>query len=389
MWPLLFLFFVLVSRFIYYYFFDKQAPLLVLTGITVGASYAGDVNCSLLLNKKSKVTMWLDMVLIADKHLVPASDIHNFIIPTKTMGNGKHNLKVEAIDTTFAQNKTVVDYPFIVDNQPLNGVFIGFEEIHKVFQGRTIHVQIQFNKLVSSVVARFLSQTYDCFQESNHSMVYETFIPVQCEENPNEYLLTVEAVDAVGNTLTLETKIQIVLFPFKKHTLAVSEEKMKKEEELVESEKDLGLLLEDLTNRSPKQKLWKGVFCTPIDIVRTTCDFGTIRTTQRKGRYAHKAVDVINAPRSVVWAPQDGVVVVKERFLYSGNTIVIDHGYGILSLFGHLDDFAKINVGDAVKKGSPIGTLGKTGYASGYHLHWEMRVGNVPVDPMQWTKPNF
>ena len=94
-------------------------------------------------------------------------------------------------------------------------------------------------------------------------------------------------------------------------------------------------------------------------------------------------------PKSVVWAPQDGVVVMKARFAHSGNTVVIDHGYGILSMFFHLDSFAPIEVGETIKKGNPIGTLGKTGYATGYHLHWELRIGNVPVDPMEWTKPGF
>jgi murein DD-endopeptidase MepM/ murein hydrolase activator NlpD len=135
--------------------------------------------------------------------------------------------------------------------------------------------------------------------------------------------------------------------------------------------------------------LWRGLFCTPIDIIKTTCDYGTIRTTQRKGRYAHKAVDVINTPGCVVWAPQDGMIAMKERFAYTGNTIVIDHGWGIVSIFCHLEDFAKISVGDRIAQGNPIGTMGKTGYATGYHLHWEMRIGNTPVDPLQWTKTGF
>jgi murein DD-endopeptidase MepM/ murein hydrolase activator NlpD len=58
-------------------------------------------------------------------------------------------------------------------------------------------------------------------------------------------------------------------------------------------------------------------------------------------------------------------------------------------MFFHLDDFAPINVGDKVAKGRPLGYLGKTGYASGYHLHWEMRINNIPVDPMQWTNSTF
>ena len=201
--------------------------------------------------------------------------------------------------------------------------------------------------------------------------------------------MTIEAEDTVGNQLSLEKTIEIVQFNFKKHTLTISEEKMHMEESLVSESKDLEKIMAELTKQSPAIKLWKGPFTTPLDIVRITCDFGTIRTTQRKGRYAHKAIDVINAPRSVIWAPQDGIVVLKERFLYSGNTVVIDHGMGILSLFGHLDEFAKINVKDHIKKGNPIGTLGKTGYASGYHLHWEMRINNIHIDPMQWTKTSF
>jgi murein DD-endopeptidase MepM/ murein hydrolase activator NlpD len=110
-----------------------------------------------------------------------------------------------------------------------------------------------------------------------------------------------------------------------------------------------------------------------------------VRTTQHKGRYAHKALDIINSPKSVVWSTQDGKVVLKDRFAFSGNTVVIDHGMGVLSLFFHLDNFADIKEGDKIAKGEPIGTIGKTGYADGYHLHWEMRVDNIPVDPMQWT----
>ena len=141
--------------------------------------------------------------------------------------------------------------------------------------------------------------------------------------------------------------------------------------------------------QSQPEKLWRGAFCTPIDIQQVTCEFGAVRTTQEKGRYMHKALDVYNAPRSVVWAPQDGVVVLKDRYADAGNTVVIDHGYGVLSLFYHLEDFAKVEIGQKVAKGNPIGTIGKTGYATGYHLHWEMRVNNIAVDPMQWTKQNF
>ena len=179
------------------------------------------------------------------------------------------------------------------------------------------------------------------------------------------------------------------MFPFPKSTLHISEERVQEEQELGKDDKLFEERIQEITKNSPFEKLWKGEFCTPIEIQRVTSEFGVVRTTQHKGRYAHKALDIINAPRSVVWATQDGIVVLKDRFAASGNTIIIDHGMGVLSMFFHLDDFAKIEEGDKIAKGNPIGTIGKTGYAKGYHLHWEMRVNNIQVDPMQWTKPVF
>jgi murein DD-endopeptidase MepM/ murein hydrolase activator NlpD len=69
----------------------------------------------------------------------------------------------------------------------------------------------------------------------------------------------------------------------------------------------------------------------------------------------------------------------------TGNTVVLDHGLGVFTLYCHLEDFTDIEVGDSVKKGNPIGRLGMTGYASGYHLHWELRINNISVDPFEWT----
>ncbi len=56
----------------------------------------------------------------------------------------------------------------------------------------------------------------------------------------------------------------------------------------------------------------------------------------------------------------------------------------------HLEDFAQnLEIGQKIKRGNPLGRVGKTGYANGYHLHWEMRINNIEVDPMQWIKENF
>jgi murein DD-endopeptidase MepM/ murein hydrolase activator NlpD len=377
----------------YHYFFDKQNPIISLIGIEDKGYYANEVQCVLHAQdsyKISDISVWLDGKLLINKFKINSSSCeHPFYISTRTLSNGVHTLKAEAVNGTYHQGKTTKEVSFFVDNVPLQAAFIRPETDYKVFQGRTLHIQFQINKEIKSAIVNALSTSYPAFREAKNSPVYECFIPIACEEIPNEYIVTVTIIDNVGNTLTLEAKFQVVAFQFKKQSLHIDPVKAQKEREAAAAGAQLEADLERLAPQSPQQKLWQGIFYPPIDIKAITTEYGTIRTTQERGRYAHKAVDVINTPKSVVWATQDGIVVIKERYAFSGNTVVIDHGYGVFSLFFHLDSFADIKVGDPIKRGNPIGTLGKTGYATGDHLHWEMRINNIPVDPMQWIKPNF
>ena len=373
----------------YHYFFDTQKPELELYGIDNNECYKASVACTVSCDKPGAISIWLDkQPLINNFTMRSAHQERAFTVPTKTIANGTHTLKALFVDTTYHKNKTELQRSFIVDNIPLQAALVRADENYKVFQGRTLHIQFQANKELKRATVSALSAAYPCFPESKNSFIYEAFIPIACEEKPSEYLFSIDIADKVGNTLVLDNKFQIVPYPFKKQILNISENKIKQEREQAECnnfERDLESVLE----KSPKEKLWRGSFCAPIDIQRITCDFGTVRTTQHKGRYAHKALDVINTPKSVVWAPQDGIVALKQRYEMGGNTVVIDHGWGVVSLFFHLDSFANISVGSKVAKGNPIGTIGKTGYATGYHLHWEMRINSVAVDPIQWTKETF
>ncbi|MCL4361761.1 M23 family metallopeptidase [Candidatus Dependentiae bacterium] len=387
---------ILLSLFswnIYCYFFYNSEPQLSVSGIEDTGHYQGEVPVIVTGNdayKVSDVSIWLDGKNLVNHHKISRKNFeYNFPLSTKTLANGKHNLKIEITNSIFNKKSAAKELNFYVDNNPLQAAFLKADTDFKVFQGRTLHVQFQTNKELKEARAKTFSKEFECFSESQNSVIYECFVPISCEENPNEYLLAIDLLDKVGNNLTLNMKFQIIPFPFKKQTVKISQEKLKLEEEAGHSEKKLEEVLAELTKQSPKQKLWQGAFYPPTEIKAVTTDFGTVRTTQFRGLYAHKAVDVINTPKSVIWAPQEGIVVCKDRFAHSGNTIILDHGHGILSMFFHLDNFANLQVGDKVRRGNPIGTLGMTGHATGYHLHWEMRINNIAIDPMQWTKPNF
>ncbi len=379
----------------YNYFFNKELPSVSISGITKDCYVQGDVICSIdgkHSYKIKSISLELDeKPLIIEFKIGKSSFNHPFPINTRTLCNGKHTICVNAISDTVKKQRAEFQTEFYVDNTPLQAKLLQNQSENKVFQGRTMHLQIQTNKTIKNMTVSVLSKTFECFPESKDSLIYESFIPIDCEEKPNEYVININCMDHVGNQITLEDKMQVIPFPFKKQILSrVDANKMKEEIEIGKSQQELEDDLKLLFENSMNEKLFTGSFYAPLDTIKITTEFGVVRTSHEKGKYAHKAIDLVATPKTMIWAPQDGIVVMKNRYAYSGNTVAIDHGFKILTLLFHLDEFANgLEVGQKIKKGAPVGTLGKTGYATGYHLHWEMRINNICIDPIQWTKSDF
>lgn len=373
----------------YVYMFDTTAPAITLHTLHDAMWISGEASCDISVDKPGYVSIYIDgKLFVEDAYVDTSKHAYSWLIPQEFLSDGEHVVKISCVDRSYHANKSCKECRLYVDNNPLHAMLVSSENV-RVLQGRTLHIKFQVNKEIDRAILHALAESYDCFTATQEPHVYECFIPISCEEKPNEYLFSVEIKDKVGNKVALDNKFEIVAGSFKKQSITIDPLKMKQEQEIGRDEAEFEDVIAQLTKDSPKTKLWQGSFCTPINVERVTCDFGTIRTSHERGRSMHKALDIINKPKSVVWSPQNGIVVLKDRFDFSGNTVVVDHGHGILSLFYHLDDFAHIEVGQKLAKGNPLGTLGKTGYATGYHLHWEMRVSNMQVDPMQWTSETF
>ena len=80
-------------------------------------------------------------------------------------------------------------------------------------------------------------------------------------------------------------------------------------------------------------------------------------------------------------SPNSGRIVVAADLYFTGNTVVIDHGLGLFSLFAHLQSM-DVKEGDTVATGQVVGKVGATGRVTGPHLHWTVRVNEARVDPM-------
>lgn len=102
----------------------------------------------------------------------------------------------------------------------------------------------------------------------------------------------------------------------------------------------------------------------------------------------HNAIDISSAVGAPIRSPADGIVVKAEWANGYGNVIYVSHGYGYSTRYGHLSAFA-VRPGQRVKRGDVIGHVGSTGRSTGPHLHYEVRVNNNPVNPLEYILNAF
>lgn len=109
--------------------------------------------------------------------------------------------------------------------------------------------------------------------------------------------------------------------------------------------------------------------------------FGSQRILNGQPRSPHSGLDIAADEGTPVVAMADGVVeLAHPDMFYTGKTLMIDHGHGLTSVYAHLDSIA-IEAGQAVKRGQVVGTVGRTGRATGPHLHWGVSLFDVKLDP--------
>jgi murein DD-endopeptidase MepM/ murein hydrolase activator NlpD len=120
---------------------------------------------------------------------------------------------------------------------------------------------------------------------------------------------------------------------------------------------------------------------------RISGEFGNTRVYNGTPGAPHSGMDIAAAQGTPVHAPAAGIVTFADRDLYlTGGTLVIDHGHGLSSTFLHLSRI-DVTVGERIEQGRVIGEVGKTGRATGPHLHWGMNWFEVRVDPHLLVDP--
>jgi hypothetical protein len=143
-------------------------------------------------------------------------------------------------------------------------------------------------------------------------------------------------------------------------------------------------LLELLNAFHARSVFHAGTLAVPVAATRRTSGFADRRlysyTDGGSSRSLHNGIDLATPAGTPVFASGAGRVVLAKQRVISGNSVVIEHLPGVYTLYYHLEEL-EVEEGQRLYQGQRIGTVGMTGLATGPHLHWELRIGGVAVDP--------
>jgi hypothetical protein len=147
----------------------------------------------------------------------------------------------------------------------------------------------------------------------------------------------------------------------------------------------------ELARKTTPQMLWKDAF-QPLTNAAVESRFADNRTYVFQGkevdRQVHLGFDLAVTQRIPVLAAHNGIVLYAGDLGIYGNTVILDHGLGVQSLYAHLSSF-DVGVGDRVEKGRQLGRSGMTGLAAGDHLHFTMLLNGRAVNPVEWWDPKW
>ncbi len=204
-------------------------------------------------------------------------------------------------------------------------------------------------------------------------------VPIPFTHAPGK--VTLELSDGKSNVLSA---FEIIDGKYPQEKLKVAEKHVnppKKVFKRIQKEQhEIGLIYRNHVST----KYWSGPFALPIDS-RVTSVFGSKRVYNGKLAGFHKGVDLKAAVGTPVLSPSDGKVVLAQDLYFTGYTVILDHGFGIFTIYGHMSKL-KVKVGTVVSQKQVLGLAGKTGRSSGPHLHWGAVILGEKVSPMELTQ---
>jgi len=209
---------------------------------------------------------------------------------------------------------------------------------------------------------------------------FQGLLGIDMKANPGIYELKVVAVDRDQSVFTEVSTLKVEKVRFGIQRLTLPPDKVDLDAKTLARVRKETARMRTVLESYRDERLWKGAFVRPVEGEITT-PFGVRRILNGQERSPHTGVDLRAAEGTPVRVCNRGVVALVDEFFFSGKSVVLDHGWGMYSMYFHLSEvFAR--QGDILAKGDIFGLAGSTGRATGPHLHWGIRLNGAKVDPL-------
>lgn len=259
-------------------------------------------------------------------------------------------------------------------------------------QGSLLLLEVRSHKPLAEVTAEWNSRNVPFWQVNTQDPVSHTIrdqrralLGVDLEKTPGTYPVVLHLQTTDGKSASCTVQIRIGAGKFATESLHVEKEFVEPNPEQIKRANEERDRLRAIFDQVTPQKLWTGDFRLPLDGVTTGGNFGKRRVLNGQPGSPHSGMDFPSPAGTLIHAAQSGRVVLAEELFFPGNTVVVDHGLGIYTFYGHLSEI-DVKVGDELQSGQVLGKVGATGRVTGPHLHWGLTVERSRVNPLQLVK---
>jgi murein DD-endopeptidase MepM/ murein hydrolase activator NlpD len=247
-------------------------------------------------------------------------------------------------------------------------------------QGSIGIVEVRSESPLASVDG-FLAGDPLLFWHDADARVFQALLGVDLYETPGTATLRARAVPESGPPADCLLELSIVDGAFPVQRLAVAPGYVElSPEDSARSQREAAELSRIFSTTTP-ERLWQRGFRAPVDGHGPSGSFGKRRVFNNQPRSPHSGEDFSAPAGAPVLATARGRVVLAKELFFLGTTVVLDHGFGLYSFYGHLSSIG-VEPGALVESGAVLGKVGATGRVTGAHLHWGARLGDARVNPM-------
>jgi murein DD-endopeptidase MepM/ murein hydrolase activator NlpD len=224
-------------------------------------------------------------------------------------------------------------------------------------------------------------------QESRMGHRYCGWVGVPFEQSQGEVSIPIRVQHAQGKVFRVRAALTVLAGDYPSETLTVDPRHISPNAQALQRIRREQAELGALYRRSATQRLWRGSFREPIESVLTS-RFGIRRLYNGEMRNYHQGADYRAATGTPILAAGEGRIALAKELYLTGNTVIIDHGLGLFTIYAHLNEL-RVVAGQKIDSGSLLGLSGMTGRASGPHLHFGVNLHRVRVNPedlFHWVK---